>query len=190
MPIKIITKARDTYAVFYCEMHLAHVSVSRVNTAIVINPGSLISFFFLFTSCRNVFERHPLLMFSSYFNRFGAITMSLPSILFAFCSLVAMALALQNKPDPDLLSQLRRFSADQVKIAVKEQDWTKRLVDSILKENVFDHCQELSRLPIRKFEYTGSQYERLKTEAADVDVMVVLKTGKNEVKADEVVPGK
>ena len=117
--------------------------------------------------------------------------MSLPSILFAFCSLVAMALALQNQPDPNLLRQLRRFSADQVKIAVTDQEWAKGLVDSILKEKVFNHCQELSSLPIRAFEYTGSLYEHLKTEAADeVDIMVVLKTGKNEVKADEVVPGK
>ena len=98
-----------------------------------------------------------------------------------------MVLALQNNQDPDLLRQLRRFYAEEVKIAVADQERAKSLVGSILKENIF---KELSSLPIRKFEYTGSQYEHLKTETADVDIMVVLNTRKNEIKAHRVVPGK
>ena len=43
-------------------------------------------------------------------------------------------------------------------------------------------CQQHSSLPILKLEYTGSVYERLKTEAADeVDVMVVLRTKRREI---------
>ena len=41
------------------------------------------------------------------------------------------------------------------------------------------YCRRNSTLLIQNLEYTGSVYERLKTEAADeVDVMVVLKTYK------------
>ena len=43
-------------------------------------------------------------------------------------------------------------------------------------------CQQHSSLPILKLDYTGSVYERLKTEAADeVDVMVVLRTTRREI---------
>ena len=38
-------------------------TITNTRNCVVINPGSLISFFFHFISCRNVFERHPLLMF-------------------------------------------------------------------------------------------------------------------------------
>lgn len=91
-----------------------------------------------------------------------------------------------------LTQQLRRFSADHVKINKEDTDQAKRLVDSYLKNGVlqyiFDNSQPLS---ISKLEYTGSLYERLKTEAADeVDVMVVLQTAKQEViQEDAGVPG-
>lgn len=46
-----------------------------------------------------------------------------------------------------------------------------------IENQVMWYCRKKSTLPILRLEYTGSVYERLKTEAADeVDVMVVLKT--------------
>ena len=91
----------------------------------------------------------------------------------------------------DLLRQLRRFSANHVKISARDQEWARGLVDDVLKERVFRLCEERSRLPIKQYEYTGSVYEHLKTGAADeVDVMMVLNTGAREVVAEELVPGK
>ena len=91
----------------------------------------------------------------------------------------------------DLLRQLRRFSANHVKISARDQEWARGLVDNVLKERVFRLCEERSRLPIKQYEYTGSVYEHLKTGAADeVDVMMVLNTGAREVLAEELVPGK
>ena len=74
-----------------------------------------------------------------------------------------------------LTQQLRRFSADHVKINKEDTDQAKRLVDSYLENGVLQYIFNNSQpLSISKLEYTGSLYERLKTEAADeVDVMVV-----------------
>ena len=50
---------------------------------------------------------------------------------------------------------------------------TRRLVNKYVEDQVMVFCQQYSSLPKLKLEYTGSVYERLKTEAADeVDVMV------------------
>ena len=50
---------------------------------------------------------------------------------------------------------------------------TRRLVTDYVQGQVMVFCKQRSSLPILKLEYTGSVYERLKTEAADeVDVMV------------------
>ena len=59
---------------------------------------------------------------------------------------------------------------------------TRRLVNKYVEDQVIVFCQQHSSLPILKLEYTGSVYERLKTEAADeVDVMVGFE---NEKKRD------
>ena len=48
-----------------------------------------------------------------------------------------------------------------------------------IKDKIIEYCKQNSSLPILRIEYTGSVYERLKTNAADeVDIMVVLKTHK------------
>ncbi|XP_078343834.1 uncharacterized protein LOC144629490 isoform X2 [Oculina patagonica] len=90
-----------------------------------------------------------------------------------------------------LTQQLRRYSADHVKIAREDTDQAKRMVDNYIKNEILRYISSNSPLPISKQEYTGSLYERLKTEAADeVDVMVVLQTGKHEViQQDAGVPG-
>ncbi|PFX19295.1 Mitochondrial dynamics protein MID51 [Stylophora pistillata] len=111
-------------------------------------------------------------------------------------SLFSFVIMLQAKPNCEkttgLTQQLRRFSAEHVKINKEDTHQTKHLVDSYLKNGVlryiFDNSQPLA---ISKLEYTGSLYERLKTEAADeVDVMVVLQTDKQEVILEDAgVPG-
>ncbi|KAL9965092.1 hypothetical protein ACROYT_G028841, partial [Oculina patagonica] len=73
----------------------------------------------------------------------------------------------------------------------------KKLVRDYIEDEIMWYCRRNSTLPILKLEYTGSVYERLKTEAADeVDVMVVLKTtkpwfwGDTEVMVEETsIPG-
>lgn len=81
-----------------------------------------------------------------------------------------------------LTQKLRRYSVDHVKISKEDTDRAKRLVDSYIKNEILQFISSTSPLPISKQEYTGSLYEKLKTEAADeVDVMVVLQTAKEEV---------
>lgn len=101
---------------------------------------------------------------------------------------------LQAKQSCDKISltqQLRRYSVDHVKITKEDTDQAKRMVDNYIKSEILQYISSNSPLAISKQEYTGSLYERLKTEAADeVDVMVVLQTGKQEViKQDAGVPG-
>ena len=55
-------------------------------------------------------------------------------------------------------------------------------MNKYVEDQVTVFCQQHSSLPILKLEYTGSVYERLKTEAADeVDVIVVLRTTRREI---------
>lgn len=91
-----------------------------------------------------------------------------------------------------LTQKLRRYSVDHVKITKEDTDRAKRLVDSYIKNEILQFISSNSDpLVISKHEYTGSLYERMKTEAADeVDVMVVLQTAKDEViQQDCGVPG-
>ena len=81
-----------------------------------------------------------------------------------------------------LTRKLRHYSVKYVKISEDEMSESRRLVNEYIGGQVMKYCREKSTLPILRLEYTGSVYERLKTEAADeVDVMVVLKTTKSEV---------
>ena len=81
-----------------------------------------------------------------------------------------------------LTGKLRDYSVKYVKISEAEVSYSRRLVKDYIEDQVMKYCRENSTFPILRLEYTGSVYERLKTEAADeVDVMVVLKTTKSEV---------
>ena len=81
-----------------------------------------------------------------------------------------------------LTRKLRHYSVKYVKISEAEMSESRRLVNEHIEGQVMKYCREKSALPILRLEYTGSVYERLKTEAADeVDVMVVLKTTNSEV---------
>ena len=81
-----------------------------------------------------------------------------------------------------LTKTLRKYSAKYVKISEDDMAYTRKLVKTYIEDQIMKYCRENSTLPISRLEYTGSVYERLKTEAADeVDVMVVLKTTESEV---------
>ena len=90
-----------------------------------------------------------------------------------------------------LTQQLRRYSAAYVKITKTDTDQAKQMVDKFIKNEILQYICSNSALPISKPEYTGSLYERLKTESADeVDVMVVLQFGKKEIiQCDAGIPG-
>ena len=81
--------------------------------------------------------------------------------------------------DDTLTRKLRNYSVKHVKISEDDMKRTRKLVKDYIEDEIMSYCRRNSSLPIQKLEYTGSVYERLKTEAADeVDVMVVLKTTK------------
>lgn len=81
-----------------------------------------------------------------------------------------------------LTKKLRNYSVKYVKISEAEMSESRSLVNKYIEGQVMKYCREKSTLPILRLEYTGSVYERLKTEAADeVDVMVVLQTTRSEV---------
>ena len=94
-----------------------------------------------------------------------------------------MAVAEARRGDAsNLTGKLRAFSVKYVKISEDDMARARRLVTDYVQGQVMVFCKQRSSLPILKLEYTGSVYERLKTEAADeVDVMVVLKTTRGEI---------
>ena len=78
-----------------------------------------------------------------------------------------------------MTKNLRRYSAQNVKFSEADMRLSRQLVKEYVEEQIMEYCRMKSSLPILRLEYTGSVYERLKTEAPDeVDVMVVLKTSR------------
>ena len=93
----------------------------------------------------------------------------------------------QAKRGDPLTKKLRDFSVKYVKIAEADMARSRKLVKDYVEDQVMKYCRQNSTLPILRLEYTGSVYEGLKTEAADeVDVMVVLKTTRKEVTAEDI----
>ena len=90
-----------------------------------------------------------------------------------------------------LTKKLRDFSVKYVKISEVDMARSRELVRNYVEGQVMVYCRQNSALPILRLEYTGSVYEGLKTEAADeVDVMVVLKTNRQEVTVEDPgIPG-
>ncbi|XP_022803684.1 cyclic GMP-AMP synthase-like [Stylophora pistillata] len=112
----------------------------------------------------------------------------------AFSSLVhqIMAQAEERRGDTSTLTKkLRDFSVKYVKISEEDMTRARKLVKKYIEDRIIMYCRENSKIQILKLEYTGSFYERLKTEAADeVDIMVVMKTQKEEIEVIETeVPG-
>ena len=98
-----------------------------------------------------------------------------------------MAQAQAQRGD-SLTKKLRDYSVKYVKISEDDMSYSKMLVKDYIEDQIMVYCRKNSSLPILRLEYTGSVYEKLKTEAADeVDVMVVLKS---EVMVEDAgVPG-
>ena len=87
--------------------------------------------------------------------------------------------------DYTLTRKLRNYSVKNVKISEADQKRSRRLVRDYIEDQIMEYCGRNSSLPILRLEYTGSVYERLKTEASDeVDVMIVLKTHKPLLRGD------
>ena len=85
----------------------------------------------------------------------------------------------EKKAEEALTKKLREYFIKNVKIPEADQARARSLVRDYIKDHIIEYCKQNSSLPILRIEYTGSVYERLKTEAADeVDIMVVLKTHK------------
>ena len=85
----------------------------------------------------------------------------------------------EKKAEEALTKKLREYFVKNVKIPEADQARARSLVRDCIKDQIIEYCKQNSSLPILRIEYTGSVYERLKTEAADeVDIMVVLKTHK------------
>ena len=85
----------------------------------------------------------------------------------------------EKEAEEALTKKLREYFVKNVKIAEADQARARSLVRDCIKDQIIKYCKQNSSLPILRIEYTGSVYERLKTEAADeVDIMVVLKTHK------------
>ena len=81
--------------------------------------------------------------------------------------------------DYTLTKKLRNYSENYVKINELDKARSRALVRDYVEGHIIEYCRQYSPLPILRLEYTGSVYERLKTEASDeVDLMVVLKTDK------------
>jgi len=103
-----------------------------------------------------------------------------------------MCASVQAQQDPRTLTKkLRDFSVKYVKISEADMARSRELVRNYVEGQVMVYCRQNSALPILRLEYTGSVYEGLKTEAADeVDVMVVLKTNRQEVTVEDPgIPG-
>ena len=97
----------------------------------------------------------------------------------------------REEDTPTLTKKLRDFSVKYVKISEEDMTLARKLVKEYIEDKIIMYCQENSKIQILKLEYTGSFYEKLKTEAADeVDIMVVFKTQRAEIKVKESgVPG-
>ena len=97
----------------------------------------------------------------------------------------------REEDTPTLTKKLRDFSVKYVKISEDDMTLARKLVKEYIENKIIMYCQENSKIQILKLEYTGSFYEKLKTEAADeVDIMVVFKTQRAEIKVKEsVCPG-
>ena len=94
-----------------------------------------------------------------------------------------------QQQETDLTRQLRRFSAQNVKIDEGERSWARQMIDRFVKDFIYRRINS-SDLPVLEFEYTGSLYERLKTTRADeADIMIVLQVGGSGISATKEVPG-
>ena len=87
----------------------------------------------------------------------------------------------------ELLRILRKYHREKVRLPATDTQWAKQLVYSHTQK-LLEFCKRETGV-VRNMEYAGSMYERLETRKNnEFDVMVVLKTGFEDVTVEEVVP--
>ena len=100
-----------------------------------------------------------------------------------------MRMATNNKEEVILLKSLRKFYSGVVKIPQKETQWARERISKYL-EPILALCRKNNQEMISHYEYTGSFYERLKTEKADeIDIMVALKGKESDFEVSEDTKG-
>lgn len=87
----------------------------------------------------------------------------------------------------ELLRNLRKYHREIVRLPASDTQWAKQLVYSQTQKLLEFFKRETG--VVRNMEYTGCMYERLETRKSnEFDVMVVLKTGDEDVTVEEIVP--
>ena len=87
----------------------------------------------------------------------------------------------------ELLKNLRKYHREKVRLPASEIQWAKQLVYSHTQK-LLEYCRRETGV-VRSMEYGGSMYERLETNRGnEIEVMLVLKTGLEDVTVEEVVP--
>lgn len=87
----------------------------------------------------------------------------------------------------ELLKNLRKYHREKVRLPASDTQWAKQLVYS-QTQKLLEFCKRETGV-VRNMEYAGPMYERLETRKNnEFEVMVVLKTGLEDVTVEEVVP--
>lgn len=98
-------------------------------------------------------------------------------------------MATNDKEAAILLKSVRKFNSRVVKIPQKETKWAKERISKYLKP-ILTLCRTNNKQMISHYEYTGSFYEKLKTEKADeIDIMVALKGKESDFEVSEIRKG-
>lgn len=87
----------------------------------------------------------------------------------------------------ELVKNLRRYHREKVRLPAGDTQWAKQLVYAHTQK-LLEYCRRETGL-VRNMEYAGSMYERLETRrGSEFHVMLVIKTGQDDVVVEDVVP--
>lgn len=87
----------------------------------------------------------------------------------------------------ELLRNLRKYHREKVRLPASDTQWAKQLVYS-QTQKLLEFCKRETGV-VRNMEYAGPMYERLETgKSNEFEVMVILKTGVEDITVEEVVP--
>lgn len=87
----------------------------------------------------------------------------------------------------ELLKNLRKYHREKVRLPAGDTQWAKQLVYAHT-QTLLQYCKKETGV-VRNMEYGGSMYERLESKRGnEFEVMVVIKTGLEDVAVEDVVP--
>ena len=87
----------------------------------------------------------------------------------------------------ELLRNLGKYHREKVRLPASDTQWAKQLVYS-QTQKLLEFCKRETGV-VRNMEYAGPMYEKLETRKNnEFEVMVILKTGVEDVTVEEVVP--